>query len=36
MDAYVNSPLHRRGPSRFDWVMLALSFLTIFRIVVAH
>jgi hypothetical protein len=36
MDPHVHSPLRDRGPLRLDWVMLALSFLTVFWIVVAH
>ena len=35
MDTPVHSPLRSRGPSLFDWVMLALSFLTVSWIVVA-
>jgi hypothetical protein len=35
MEAHVHSPLRSRGPSLFDWVMLALSFLTVSWIVVA-
>lgn len=29
MHADTRSPLWRRGPSRLDWIMLALSFLTV-------
>lgn len=36
MDGHAQSPLRRRGPSWFDWAMLALSFVTVSWIVVAH
>ena len=36
MDARVRSPLHDRRSSTFDWIMLALSFLTVGWIVVAY
>jgi hypothetical protein len=36
MDGHVHSPLRGRGPSTFDWIMLAISLLTISWIVVAH
>ena len=36
MDGYVHNPLRGRGPSTFDRVMLAVSFLTVAWIVITH
>ena len=36
MDGHIHGPIHGRGPSMFDWLMLALSFTTIFWIIAAH
>jgi hypothetical protein len=36
MDGHPHSPLGSRGPSTLDWIMLAVSFLMIAWIVVAH
>jgi hypothetical protein len=36
MDGHVRGPVRRRGPSMFDWLMLALSFATIVWAVAAH
>jgi hypothetical protein len=36
MDGHVHSPLRGRGPSAFDWVMLAASFLTVAWIVIGY
>jgi len=36
MDGDVRGPVRGRGPSMFDWMMLALSFATIVWIVAGH
>ena len=36
MDGHVHSPLRNRKPSAFEQLMLALSFLTVLWVVVAH
>jgi hypothetical protein len=36
MNGNVHSPLRGGGPSTFDWVMLAASFLTVTWIVLGH
>jgi hypothetical protein len=36
MDGYVHGPIRGRGPSLFDWLMLALSFATILFVVAAQ
>jgi hypothetical protein len=36
MDARFHSPLRNRRSSTFDWIMLAVSFLTVGWIVVAY
>jgi hypothetical protein len=36
MDPHIHRTLPGRGPSRFDWLMLAFSVLTIAWIVLAH
>jgi hypothetical protein len=36
MDSRIHRTFPSRGPSRFDWLMLAFSVLTIAWIVLAH
>jgi hypothetical protein len=36
MDGYIQGPIRGRGPTMFDWVMLALSFATIVWVVTTH
>ena len=36
MDLHLHSPLRNRGPSKLDWIMLALSVLMLACIVLAH
>jgi hypothetical protein len=36
MDAQVRGPVRGRGPTMFDWLMLALSFATVVWILAAH